>query len=194
MKGMQKQQKSQFCALYEGIVMKISHLICILGLCLLLAGCPTHYKKGLTLVEQGQIEQAIAELLIALEEDPGNGDIYYQLGKLYFQQGEYQSARGFFQTVVDQFPAHPNLEDIYFHLGLCHFQLGDYKPASRAFSLLTISFLASQYKEPVQFYQGEISWFQNEFGKTIGLLNEFLRYFSDSGVLSQFLSALGESL
>ena len=162
------------------IDMKIARVVCIIGLCLLLAGCPTHYKKGLTLIEKGQTEQAIAELLVALEDDPNNGDIYYQLGMLYFQQEEYPRAIEFFQKIVDQFPAHPSLDSTYYHLGLAHFRLGEYKPASRNFSLLAISFPENPYAEPVQFYQGEIYWFQNEFGKTIGVLNDFLRRFPTS--------------
>ena len=75
-------------------------------LALLLAGCPNHYQKGLTYLEQGQAELAMQELLAALQKEPNNPDIYYQLGLLYLKQEAYRKAIEMFQQIADRFPAY----------------------------------------------------------------------------------------
>ena len=156
-------------------------LLCII-LSLLLAGCPAnHYQKGITLIEQGEVDLAIEELLTALEGDSSNGDIYYQLGLLFLQKEEYRRAMSFFQQVVDRFPAHPELDGAYYYLGFCQFQLREYAAAIKSFSLLSISYPASQYREDGQFYQAESARYSEEFGKAVGFYNELLRQFPNGG-------------
>ena len=43
-------------------------------------------------MDQGLVDQAIDELLRALEQDPSNGDIYHRLGQLYVKKEEYRTA------------------------------------------------------------------------------------------------------
>ena len=106
-------------------------------------------------MDAGLTDQAIDELLRALEKDPTNGDIYFRLGLLYFEKEEYRIAIGYFQKVVNQFPEQAILDASYYYLGLCHYQLREYKTAARNFSLLLSGFPESPFGEQAYFYQGE---------------------------------------
>ncbi|PID58567.1 hypothetical protein CSB45_03215 [candidate division KSB3 bacterium] len=161
---------------------------------LIFAGCPaSNYQKGLTLIEEGQIDPAIQELLTALEKDPLNGDIYYQLGLLYLQKEEYRRAMEFFQQVIDRFPAHPHIDGAYYHLGFCRFQFREYASAIKNFSWLLISFPDSQYREDAQFYRAESARYAEDFGKATGFYTELLHHFPAGKYRSRALFRLAES-
>jgi len=165
----------------------------ILLLSLMVAGCTNHYQKGMSLIDQGQIDLAIEELLAALKEQPTNSDIYYRLGLLYLQKEEYRLAMNFFQQVIDRFPGHPELDGAYFYVGFCHFQLREYKPAIKAFSLLNTSFPGSQYGERAQFYQAGSAWYGEDYGKAVGYYVDLVRRFPHGNFYPMGMFQLGES-
>ena len=157
-----------------------------------LAGCPNHYQKGMTYIEQGQTDLAIQELLAALQKEPNNPDIYYQLGQLYFQQDAYRKAQEMFQAVVDRFPAYANRDGAFYHLGACHFQFREYAPAMNAFAEVGSAFPASTFGELAQLYHAESAWFSEDIGKATGYYQELLRRFPTGAFYPVGLFRLGE--
>ena len=51
-----------------------------------------HYQCGVTLINEGQYEQAVIELDMAIEIDPNSADAYLNRGIAYFYLGKYDTA------------------------------------------------------------------------------------------------------
>ncbi len=157
--------------------MKTRLLLLFVALSLVLTGCPDHYKSGMSLVDQGQLDRAIEKLLLALEHDPTHADVYYQLGLLYLEKEEYRIAGTYFKDVVERFPSHPQLDGAYFYLGFCQFQVRKYETALNTLPLVPVSHSQSDFKERARFYEGESAWYLEEFGKAIGRYSDLVRQF-----------------
>lgn len=78
--------------------------LCLLQFMLLLIslasfGQGDHYLSGRACMMAGMYDSARYHLVIALEEDPGSTDLYYQLGITYFALNQYPDARdAFYET------------------------------------------------------------------------------------------------
>lgn len=73
------------------------------------------------LIKKGKLADAERMLLTAIEIDPNNPDLYYDLGMVYFKKGMYDIAIAHFQTALKLDPrdtrAHYNLAEAYSKLG-----------------------------------------------------------------------------
>jgi tetratricopeptide (TPR) repeat protein len=68
------------------VILQISLIVVLM---ILITGCPqNYYERGKLLMDKGQVDEAINELLKALEKEPTNGEIYYRLGLLYLKKEE----------------------------------------------------------------------------------------------------------
>jgi TolA-binding protein len=153
--------------------------VLLVGVLAGLMGCPAnHYQQGLSLMEAGLLDDAIAELQQALEQDPQNGEIYYHLGLLYLQKEEYRIALGYFQQVVTQYPQQEILDGASYYLGFCQYYLRDYKAAGRNFSFLLSGFPESPFAERAHFYQAEVAWFAGDVEQALAAYSEVLRRYS----------------
>ncbi|WP_299471893.1 tetratricopeptide repeat protein [uncultured Roseibium sp.] len=80
---------------------------------LVLAGCSSseeraeeHYKRGLELVEEGELTKASLEFRNALKLDSEHIDALFAFGELQERQGEFQSAYGVYNGVAEQDATH----------------------------------------------------------------------------------------
>lgn len=80
---------------------------------LFLAGCSSseeraeeHYKRGLELVEEGELTKAGLEFRNAIKLDSEHIDALFAFGELQERQGEVQSAFGIYKSVAEQDETH----------------------------------------------------------------------------------------
>ena len=157
-------------------IRKIGYSMIVVGVLVVLTGCPAnHFQQGLALMEAGNIDSAIAELQLALEKDPYNGEIYYNLGLLYLQKEEYRTALGYFQQVVTNYPQENILDGAYYYLGFCQYYAREYKAAARNFSLLLSRSPEGGFAEHAYFYQAEVAWHAEEIEQALNGYGELLR-------------------
>ena len=72
-----------------------------------------HFALGISLLQTGQAQDAVAELLAATALEPRMRQAYYQLGRAYRMLGrsaEAEAASAKFQELLDQERAERNVE------------------------------------------------------------------------------------
>jgi tetratricopeptide (TPR) repeat protein len=95
------------------------------------------YRLGLLLLKMGQFDgaQQIYEMLLdQITDDSEKASIYNQLGRIKYNQGEYQEAIGFYEKSleIDQktLPLnHPDLACSYGDIGNVYLSMGEYRKA-----------------------------------------------------------------
>lgn len=63
----------------------------------------SYYKSGMDSYQKEMYEEAIADFLKAAEYDPENGDVLYNLGNAYRQNGDNEEAIEVYSLVVEKF-------------------------------------------------------------------------------------------
>jgi len=76
-------------------------------------------------------EQAALAILEKLESIHDNTEVYYELGRLYYNQGQTSEAAQKFLTLINIIPNHANA---LYSLGLAYEKLGDYEEARNYFT------------------------------------------------------------
>ncbi|CAF1464427.1 unnamed protein product [Adineta steineri] len=95
------------------------------------------YRLGLLLIKMGQFTKAqeIYQVLLHQTTNENNkAPIYYQLGWIKYNQGEYQEALSFYEKALkirqQSLPSnHLDLADSYNRIGSVHYSMGDYSKA-----------------------------------------------------------------
>ncbi|CAF1063484.1 unnamed protein product, partial [Adineta steineri] len=95
------------------------------------------FRLGLLLIKMGQFNKAqeVCEVLLdQATHESGKAPIYYQLGQIKYNQGEYQEALSFHEkalTIRQQLLPfnHPDLGDSYNRIGSVYYSMGDYPKA-----------------------------------------------------------------
>ena len=86
-----------------------------------------HAFLALVYASQNKADLATGEYLLALENarksEPGNIDIYKDLGAIYLQQKKLIQAEGIFKLILNLAPADP---EAHFYLGSIYYDLKDY--------------------------------------------------------------------
>jgi Flp pilus assembly protein TadD len=86
---------------------------------------------GLTLADEGQVEEALAALRIAVEQAPEDPLPRHELASLLMDEGEYRAAIGQLKEVTR---LAPDLFDAWLDLGIAYAQQGFYAEAERAYA------------------------------------------------------------
>jgi len=91
-------------------------------------------RKGFELLEDGQLEEAIAVFKEAIDLYPYSADIYAGLGHAYMEMGEYVQAARAYQQGLRYSPCD---EDMWFGCGLCLLRMNRLEDAESCFDRLT---------------------------------------------------------
>jgi tetratricopeptide (TPR) repeat protein len=86
--------------------------------------------RGMCFYSQEEYAQAIESLNIALSNRIEDFDVYYWLGKSYFNLGEYQEAIGVYEnglSIIDNYQYHLALGETYEKLGESNFAIEQYQ-------------------------------------------------------------------
>jgi tetratricopeptide (TPR) repeat protein len=86
---------------------------------------------GLTLADEGDVEEALAALRIAVEQAPEDPLPRHELASLLMDEGEYRAAIGQLKEVTR---LAPDLFDAWLDLGIAYAQQGFYEEAERAYA------------------------------------------------------------
>lgn len=90
--------------------------------------------QGLTQVEQGNYDQAVASLTAALQLDPQNDAAMNNLGVALSQQGRLEEAAQAFQSAA---ALNPNNSQAQFNLGAVYFMAGNKEGALQQYTILS---------------------------------------------------------
>ena len=63
-----------------------------------------HYEKGYKLYSEYKYEEALDELFLAYDYDPTNVDAIYFIARTYHRLEDYESARTYYEIVINNFP------------------------------------------------------------------------------------------
>jgi type IV pilus assembly protein PilF len=158
---------------------KFSHAILII-LIMLTAGCSSspvasdgdanyHNKLGMAFLGEGKVQLAYVEFQKAMQKDPNNGDVLYNLGLTCFQLEDYENSRKYFIRAVSITPDFP---DAHNNLGVAYMQLGEWKLAADSFRRALANPL---YRTPeLAFYSLGMSQYR------MGLYEKAIESFKDS--------------
>ncbi len=81
----------------------------------------THWKRGIYFREQGDLENAIKELLLAYELQSDKVELCLDLGTCYGEEDDFEEAVFYFKHALSIEDDNP---EIYFYLGLAYLQSG----------------------------------------------------------------------
>lgn len=88
-------------------------------------------------------------------------DIYYKIGKFYYQKKDYKTALTWFNQ-LNKFNIHKdNLEEYYFKVGYAHFELEQFKEARNAF--YEVKDGTSNYAPPALYYFSHIAYQEKSY-------------------------------
>jgi tetratricopeptide (TPR) repeat protein len=96
------------------------------------ADASAHYNLGLIYQQRGQLEEAKASFIRAIEIDAEETDAHYQLGRIAREEGRLPEAINHFDAVVSRNPEH-SLSEAWREIGWTYFQAGQYDDARTAF-------------------------------------------------------------
>ena len=125
--------------------------------------------KGHALVLEKQYDDAIPWLHKALAVNAKNLNVRFDLALSHAQQGNYQAAADFYESVIRLDPGWVQISSVWFNLGLTRYQMGLYQSAARLFrvvlehepksvaarfNLANSLAQTGEYREAVTHYQG----------------------------------------
>lgn len=85
-----------------------------------------HFDRGLSFDIRGRIDQAIAEMLAAVECDPDFAEAYNKLGDYYQKKGKIEKAIEMYRKSIE---LKPEVENSHFDLGCAYAHVGRYDDA-----------------------------------------------------------------
>ena len=128
----------------------------------------TWATNGHALVLEKQYDDAIPALHKALAVNTRNLNVRFDLALSHAQQGDYQTAAAFYESIIRLDPGWVQIASVWFNLGLTRYQMGlyesaatlfrevlEYEPTSIAarFNLANSLAQAGKYREAVTHYQ-----------------------------------------
>ena len=153
-----------------------------------------HYKKGIEFYENFEIDKAIEEFLILVEEKPDFGPGYYNLGTCYLAKKDYPQAEKYLTKALEFLPDNVQL---YINLSTVYIDTGQADKAEEMFQRLTqLSPTAETYFNiGVQYYNYQQPEKAVEyFKKTIELNPKFAMAYYDLGLALVSLDKLKEAV
>jgi TolA-binding protein len=78
-------------------------------------------------------------------------DLFYQKGRLFYLQNDYQSAIQVFQTFIDTFENSPFIANTYYWIGECLYALGHLNEALIVFNTVVVKYPTSFRVEPAKY-------------------------------------------
>ena len=66
----------------------------------------SHHAVGLEYLQKGKVEDAINEFKLAMEEDPRNAEVYFDLGRAYHKTKNLKEAISAYKEVLKIDPNH----------------------------------------------------------------------------------------
>lgn len=121
-----------------------------------------HHKNRQAVIREAEKE---------LKRDPRNPAGLVPLADLYFQDGAWEKALGFYQKLMEIAPLHPtvNLTNSVLRAGICAFKLENYDVALK-------NLLLAQKSDPngfdVNFYLGQIFYQMQQYDKAVAVLKK----------------------
>jgi type IV pilus assembly protein PilF len=89
-----------------------------------------HNKMGMAYLNEGKVQLAYVEFQKAIQKDPDNKEINYNLGLTSIQLEDYENAKKYFLRAVSLAPDYP---DAHNNLGVTYMQLGQWELAIASF-------------------------------------------------------------
>jgi Flp pilus assembly protein TadD len=89
------------------------------------------FNLGLTLADEGRVDEALAALRTAIDQAPEDPQPRHELASLLLDEGEYRGAIGQLKEVVR---LAPELFDAWLDLGIAYAQQGFYEEAERSYA------------------------------------------------------------
>jgi type IV pilus biogenesis/stability protein PilW len=130
-----------------------------------------HNKIGMAYLNEGKIQLAFVEFQKAIQVEPNNKDIAYNLGITYLQLEDYENAKLYFLKAVT---LDPKFADAYNNLGVTYMQLQQWREAVRAFQKALANLL---YRTPEKaFYSMGMSLYRlGEYEKAVDAFKDSIR-------------------
>ncbi|MFB3920611.1 MAG: tetratricopeptide repeat protein [Terriglobia bacterium] len=89
-----------------------------------------HMRRGVTLEQEGKIQEAIAEQEMALDADPKQIQVHINLIALYGRTNEFEKAEEHYRAAID---LNPNQAEAYYNYGVLLMRQGQNQRAEQAF-------------------------------------------------------------
>ena len=97
------------------------------------SSAPAHVALGEVYVKTGQLDAALSELHLALQQDPAAVDAEYHIGEVYEAQGKFDEAEAAHTSVVNRRPGYPAG---YSGLGTFYYRHGQFQKAADQFQTM----------------------------------------------------------
>ena len=125
-------------------------IIIILSLLLFLTGCAGNLKDGVSYLEDGKYEEAIATFQKDIKKKKNLDEAYRGQGIAYFELGNYGNAVSSFKLALENDAK--DTATIHSFLGACYMELGEYGLALDSYEhALTKQDLTKEMKQEIQF-------------------------------------------
>lgn len=130
-----------------------------------------HNKMGMAYLNEGKIQFAFVEFQKAVQIEPNNKEIVYNLGIVYLQLEDNENAKQYFLKAVK---LDPKFADAYNNLGVTYMQLGQWRDAVGAFQKALANLL---YRTPEKaFYSMGMSYYRlGEYEKAVDAFKDSIR-------------------
>jgi len=130
-----------------------------------------HNKMGMAFLNEGKVQLAFVEFQKAIQIEPDNKEIVYNLGIVYLQLDDYENARQYFLKAVR---LNPDFADAYNNLGFTYMQLKQWREAVGAFQKAIANVL---YRTPERaFYSMGMSYYRlGEYEKAVDAFKDSIR-------------------
>ncbi|MBQ8804623.1 MAG: tetratricopeptide repeat protein [Tyzzerella sp.] len=107
--------------------MKRKGFIGLIILMVLLSGCASNIREGVSLLEEGKYEDAVAKFQEDIDKEKNLDEAYRGMGIAYYEQESYAEAADCFKTALEN--KAEETASIYHLLGTCYLQTADYENA-----------------------------------------------------------------
>jgi len=128
----------------------MKRIIIILTLLLFLTGCANNIEDGVSYLENGKYEEAIATFQKDIKKKKNLDEAYRGQGIAYFELGNYEKAVSSFKLALDN--EAKDTATIYSFLGACYMELEEYDLALDSYEhALAKQDLNTEMKQEIQF-------------------------------------------
>jgi len=158
--------------------MKKKGIISLVILLVLLSGCASNVRKGVSLLDDGKYEEAIAVFQAEIDEKKNLDEANRGMGIAYFEQENYEEAKECFEEALKN--GTKETASIYHLLGTCSIRTEDYEGAIKHYDkALRMEDCTEEMKKEMLFnkiaaYEKSADW---ESAKTA--VSEYLEIYPD---------------
>ncbi len=118
-----------------------------------------------------------------IKKYPGSklaADAYWQKGKEAFAQGDYSTAKTFFQKVVLNFPLSKSAPPSLFYMGECHYKLKEYERAVVCYRNFVSTYPQDNLSPQAKFKLGNVLFKLNKYRESIKVYREIAETIDDT--------------